>query len=286
MDIKNSTSKAAKVAYQGVDGSYSSMAALSYFAQRDMEVDLEGFDSFRSMLEAVSHGTCRYGVLPLENSTSGSINEAYDLLASSSLSIVGEIVREIHHCLLGLAGSETKKLKMIYSHPQALSQCSEFLYGLNHVVAQAYLDTAMAARKIIGEGSVSQGAIASEEVGQSLGLKVLERNLSNTKENYTRFVIVSRQNETQNRHLNCKTTLVFKTKHQHGALVDILSHFKTHRVNLSKLESRPQRESPWTYLFYVDLEGHRNDAHVCAALHKVERDTDFMYVLGSYNTFR
>ncbi len=271
------------VAYQGIAGAFSHLAATCHFDVTDSKVALQGYSSFREVVAAVLEGTASYGLLPIENTTVGSINEVYDLLATSDLSIVGEEVQTVNHCLLAIPGAPQDQLRRIRSHPpQALAQCSEFLRTLRHCLVEAYDDTAGAAKQVRLEADPSQGAIASEAAAHHYGLQILERGIANEEHNYTRFVVIAGTPASHPRGIPCKTSVVFAAPHEVGALASCLELLARHDLNLTKIESRPRPRAPWEYLFYLDFEGDARDDHVADVLRALAARTLFLKVLGSY----
>jgi chorismate mutase/prephenate dehydratase len=272
----------AVVAFQGVEGAYSQIAAEQHFAAWDGEIVCLGRPSFLELLQAVSGGSADYGMLPVENTTAGSINEAYDLLAQTSLAVVGEEVLRVEHCLVGLKGSELKQIRRVYSHPQALAQCSTFLSGLHDCAVLAFTDTALSVQKVRDEGDPAQAAIASDRAAMLYGLNVIARNVENQSDNFTRFMVVSRTPMTFDERIACKTSLIFSTPHEQGALVRCLNLLAERGLNLTKLESRPRLHSPFEYLFYVDFEGNLESQPVKQALAEMRNCTSWLKVLGCY----
>lgn len=270
------------VAYQGVEGAYSQSAGERHFASWDGEIETRGHDSFLAMLQAVASGAADYGMLPVENTTAGSINEAYDLLAQTNLAVVGEEVLRVEHCLVAMAEAKLDQIRRVYSHPQALAQCSLFLSGLEGCAVQSFTDTAMAVKKVRDEGDPSQAAVASERAAGLYGLKVLARNIENQKGNYTRFMVVARTPLKLDERIACKTSLIFSTRHEQGALVRCLNLLADHGLNLTKLESRPRPNSPFEYIFYVDFEGNVEGDSVRQALAGMREHTSSLKLLGSY----
>ncbi|MEK6642480.1 MAG: bifunctional 3-deoxy-7-phosphoheptulonate synthase/chorismate mutase [Planctomycetota bacterium] len=271
------------VAYQGTEGAYSHVAANRHFGPRGLEhVAYKGHDSFAEMLEAVRDHVADYAVLPIENTTAGSINESYDLLARMNLAVVGEEIIRVDHCLLALEEVPLSRIRRIYSHPKALDQCTDFLRELKHCQIESFANTAMAAKKIRDDQDLSQAAIASEEAARLYGLTVIRRDVANQKENYTRFVIVASEPVKLDLRIPGKTSILFATRHEEGALVDCLNILAADKLNLTKLESRPRPGTPWEYLFYVDFEGNIADPKVADALRKLAAKTNFLKVLGSY----
>jgi chorismate mutase/prephenate dehydratase len=285
IDRKNPQARAARkvmVAFQGADGAYSQIAAEQHFAAWGGAIESRGYHSFFAMLEAVSAGAADYGMLPVENTTAGSINDAYDLLAQTSLSVVGEEVLRVEHCLVGLPGAQIGDIRRVFSHPQALAQCSVFLSGLRDCAVQAFTDTAMSVQKVKDEGDPSQAGVASERAASLYGLSVLARNIENQKGNYTRFMVVARAPLRLDERIACKTSLIFSTRHEQGALVRCLNVLADRGLNLTKLESRPRPDSPFEYLFYVDFEGNLESAAVQQALAGMRQHTNYLKLLGCY----
>ncbi len=273
------------VAYQGTTSAYSYIAAHRHFGARGEGAPprCQGYASFGETLDAVARGEADYALLPVENTTAGSISEAYDLLARRQLALVGEEVLRIEHCLL-TTGPEVPlhALRRVLSHPQALAQCGRFLSSLPQCERTVYTDTAMAAEKVRDDGDSAQAAIASREAAERCGLHVLRRDVADQKSNYTRFVVVARAPVGCDARIPCKTSLLFATPHERGALMRCLSVFAAHGLNLTKLESRPRHNAPWEYLFFVDFEGNAADPHVEQALNALTQRTNLLRVLGSY----
>ncbi len=269
------------VGFQGGEGAYSHMCAQRFFSARKAAI-FRGYPDFRSMLEAVRDGGLAYAVLPIENTTAGSINESYDLLAEYDLRLVGEEVQRVEHCLIGLADVPLHRIRRIYSHPVALAQCRAFLASLPGCHAEASEDTALSVAKVKAEQDLSQAAIASEEAARIYGLPILRRHVQDQRENLTRMVIVAREDEPRDPRLPCKTSLVFATKHERGALARGIAVLSEHGLNLTKLESRPRPNTPWEYRFYLDFEGDIDDPNVAEALEQLGAETSYLRVLGCY----
>jgi chorismate mutase / prephenate dehydratase len=270
------------VGYQGTDGAWGHIAAQRHFGIRDQDVEYQAFDSFRELLEGVRSGAVKYGLLPIENTTAGSINEAYDLLARMDLALVGEEVQKVDHCLMALDDVPLDRIKRILSHPQAIAQCANFLAGMPHTHVESFANTALAARKVREDKDLSQAAIGSEEAARHWGLTVIARQITDHRENYTRFVVVAERPVVPDRRIACKTSLILTTKHKQGALVASLNVLADHGLNLTKLESRPRPGSPWEYVFYVDFEGNIQDENVERALQELTSHVIYLKVLGCY----
>lgn len=264
-----------KAAFQGEKGAFSEDAVLAFFGN----IETIACKSFSDIFEAVLKDKVDFGVVPVENSQAGSINETYDLLLSHPLNIFGEINMRINHCLVALPGTRLAEIKVVYSHPQALAQCQEFLNTLKVEIVPGY-NTAGSAKRIKEEGITSQAAIASRRAAQIYGLEIVAADIETNPNNYTKFFVISRKKAE--RAPKNKTSLVFSTKNVPGALYGILGAFATRNMNLSKLESRPSREKPWEYVFYVDFEGHVEDIICQEALAELIDKITFIKILGSY----
>jgi chorismate mutase / prephenate dehydratase len=271
-----------RVAYQGSEGAYGHQAACQHFAVSRRAVALKGYSTLRQLLEAVLEGHADRGVLPLENTTAGSVYEAYDLLLRLNLSIAGEEIVEVRHCLLGIADTPATSLRRVHSHPQALAQCSEFLNQLADCEQVPSPNTAEAAAHVRQLADPAQAAIASEEAAAQFGLHVLRHDIANQPVNYTRFVIVASAPIDCDPRIAAKVSLVLATRHDHGALASCLNIIADEGLSLTKLESRPRPGSPWEYVFYVDIEGHVAEPRMQAALTALAARTLFLKVLGCY----
>ena len=280
--VERSTRGANRVAFQGIEGSYSQLAARKYFAARSDGMEFVGTRSFADALAMAESGEAGYAFLPVENTTAGSINQTYDLLRQTALSVVGEEVLHVRHRLLGLAGAKEENLRRVLSHPQALAQCSRFLGTLDDVELVAFVDTAASAKQVSISNDASQAAIASSEAGEIYGLTVLREGIADQEENWTRFVVISGLEIELDPRIPAKTSLVFTTPHREGALAHCLHLLATHSVNLTKLESRPVPRRPWEYLFYADIEGAVVSDDVALAIAELRRECPYLRVLGSY----
>ncbi len=280
--IKRLPTTPLRVAYQGVEGSFSHLTAQRHYRGLGKPILLTGFETFREAAESVRTGTDDMALLPIENSTAGSINETYDLLAEGGLTINAEAISRVSHCLLGLAGAKVESLRAVISHPQALLQCEDFLRSHPHIRSRAEFDTAGAARKVKEQRDPTLAAIASESAARVFALEVIERDIQTQASNFTRFVEVAREPATCPPEVPCKTSLLLATGHRPGDLADVLRHFASRTINLTKLESRPVPDRPFQYQFYLDLEGHANSAALVDALDAIKEHTRELRILGTY----
>ena len=265
------------VAFQGERGAFGDEAARAYFGKQTAAVPCKSFvDVFR----AVAAGEVEHGLVPVENSQSGSINEVYDLLRQHDLFVIGEISHAVNQCLLCLPGQQLGDIRRVISHPQALAQCDAYLRELNVEVVATY-DTAGSAKMVREENLLNVAAIASAGAAELYELEILAPNIQTIKDNYTRFIALGRE-PAPRRDGAAKTMLVMATAHQPGSLHKCLGVLAEKNINLLKLESRPSRNRVWEYVFYLDFEGHRDDPLVRSALADLAGYTTFCKILGSF----
>ena len=277
-------SGAVKIAIQGIEGSFSHLAAKKFFGDSSFELVFNSFNDFEAVIESVESDESDYAILPIENTTSGSINEVYDGLLSSNLSIVGEELFQVKHCLLGLEEIPLNKIQKIYTHYQAARQCSKFLYSLNKTQVEFLDDTAKSILKIIDSGKPEYAAIASKEAAELLGVKVLREEIANQAGNYTRFLVCSKNQIVVDKRIPTKTSLVLATAHKAGSLVEALSVFKEFGINMTKLQSRPIIGNPWEEKFYLDFEGNLSDPNVQKLIDELGKHTRYLKILGCYQS--
>ncbi|MGL4641393.1 MAG: chorismate mutase [Shewanella sp.] len=270
------------IAYLGARGSYSYLAASRYCQRRQVEMLDLGCQSFDEIVQAVESGHADYGFLPIENTSSGSINEVYDVLQHTSLAIVGETTIEVSHCLLGKAGTKVSDIKTIYAHPQPISQCSRYLSQHKELRLEYCSSSAEAMEKVNQLADNSAAAIGSLEGGALYQLESIETGLANQKINQSRFIVVARKAVAVPEQLPAKTTLIMATGQKAGALVEALLVLKAHQLNMSKLESRPIPGTPWEEMFYLDIDANIASEAMQAGLKQLERITRFIKVLGCY----
>ena len=271
-----------RIAYQGVEGSYSHLAAQRRYAGRAGGALLTGHDTFRSAAESVLHGAADLALLPIENTTAGSINETYDLLADGRLHITGEVVASIEHCLLALPGVKLDDIRVVISHPQALAQCQAFFAQHPHLSAKPELDTAGSARRVAQTGDRTLAAIASAAAAKTYGLAILAEGIQTSAGNATRFVEIGLRPAPVPEEARAKTSLLLALSDRPGALGEVLMRFAAQGLSLTKLESRPIPHAPFTYRFYVDVLGHVASAPFQAVLDEIRPLTAELHVLGTY----
>lgn len=271
------------IAFQGERGAYSEQAILGALNQYNHQNDVNVLPcgSFSAITHAVETGQADYAMLPLENSSAGSVLPAYDALLGCSLCIVGEYYQAVHHCLLGNPGSELTAIKTAFSHPQALAQSAEFLKS-HGIAPDVFVDTAGSAKALAQTPNLEKAAIASALCAKIYGLKILAKNIEDLTDNQTRFVLLSKKKKPfiANKDIR-KTSLIFSLKNESGQLHDILSLFAKEQMNLSKIESRPDRKSPFCYQFILDFE-HADSAQTKETLLKVQNKVSHYRWLGTY----
>jgi chorismate mutase/prephenate dehydratase len=272
--------KELSIAFLGPLGTYSEEAALKQFGLGRGAVVCGSIDEVFRTLEA---NQADYGVVPVENSTEGAIGITLDLLLSSPLKICGEITLPIHHCLLSKQ-DDISQISHVFSHSQSLSQCHEWLNKtLPSAQREAVTSNARAAQMIhdlVSTDGTFAAAIASKRAAELFNLNILAENIEDDAKNTTRFLVLGKHDVAASG--TDKTSIVMTTKNKPGAMIDLLEPLSRHGVSMTKLESRPSRQSLWDYVFFVDIEGHQTDAKVQAALQELQSRASFLKVLGSY----
>ena len=268
-----------RVVYQGVAGAYSEMAALTFFGK---EARCQGLARFEDVFEAVHRGEADYAVLPIENSSTGSISQVYDLLAKYGHYIVGEQVVKVEHCLLAPQGATLDTVREVYSHEQGLRQCADFLKAHPAWKGIARLNTAEAGRYVAGSGDVTKAAICPRRAAALYGLEILAEHISLSESNYTRFVVVSPVMERRSG--SDKVSALFVLPHRSGSLHEIMTIFAVNGLNMMKLESRPIVGRSWEYLFFVDFTGDLADPAMDGVLRELSQTAESLRVLGNYRT--
>lgn len=269
----------ARVVYQGVEGAYSHGASLQVFGA---DADVHSVPTFEAAMEAVAEDRADYAVLPIENSRAGAVGDVYDLLMKYDNVIVAETYLRVQHCLLALPGADMSKIRTVYSHPQGLMQCASFLEQHREIRQVSQSNTALSAKKVVEDQDPSCGAIASELAGRLYGLKVLQRGISDDRNNTTRFIIVQKK-KTYLEDAK-KISICVETEHVSGALYNQLSHFIFNGLNMTKIESRPIPGKAWEYRFYIDFEGSLSSPEVQNALYGLEKEASRLKILGNYST--
>ena len=273
-----------RVSFQGERGAYSEVASFSFFGR--MKIETIPCPTFADTLKNTESDVSDYSILPIENSLEGSVGESNDLLLSTKLNAVGEIYHRIHHCLIG-TGS-VRDIDTVYSHTQALGQCRQFIQENSLGTIPTY-DTAGSVKIIKDLNKNSVACIASKNAAEIFDVPVIQEGVEDNANNYTRFLIFSRENNEQlvqngSKAENSKTSIIFSVKHEAGTLYQIIKEFYQNKINLTKIESRPDKNTPWQYNFYVDFVGHQDDSLIKDVLQKLRNHSTFLKILGSYPT--
>lgn len=264
------------VGFQGVPGAFSQKALDTYFGPHTKK---QHYDHFKDVFEALKNDEIDYGIVPLENSSTGAINDNYDAMRDYDFYIVGEQSLSVSQHLLGIKGSHLENIQEVYSHPQGLLQTSLFLEK-HHIQPHTYENTAMAAKFVASLNNPHIGAIASSQAAKLYNLDILQENVQNVSNNATRFIIFGKRLEISD-DSSC-ISIVFTLPHQVGALYQITKIINDYAINMLRIESRPLLETPWEYYFYVDLEGSLKNPSMIQALQDIKAHTQTMRVLGNY----
>ncbi len=266
----------AMVACQGVEGAYSGQACEKLFKYPIVSYFKTWFD----VVNAVEKGLCKYGVLPIENSTAGSVNEVYDLMAKNNFYIVKSFRLKINHCLLGNKGATLDGIKEIYSHEQAINQCSEFLRQHSNIKVKVCENTAVAAKMVMESGRTDVAAISSENCRDLYGMVLLSDNIQNKDNNYTRFICISKDLEIYPG--ADKTSFVLTLPHYPGSLYHTLARFYALGINVNKIESRPMQNKDFEFMFYFDMSVSVYDNAFYEILEQLKGECEYFQYLGSY----
>ena len=264
-----------KIAFFGPQATYTHLAAIKQFG---LSADLIPVKSISDVFDEVERGEANYGVVPIENSTEGIVTHTLDVFVDSNLQIVAEVMLEISHCLLSKGGM-MEDVKKVYSHPQPIAQCRNWLAkNLPNVPVMETASTATAAQMVAED--LEAAAIASEFAASIYDLKIVKKRIEDNVNNFTRFLVIGRKSPEKSG--SDKTSVMFAVKDESGALYRMLEPFSKHNINLTKIESRPMKTRAWEYLFFLDMEGHYSEPHVKEAIDELSKICMFVKVLGSY----
>jgi chorismate mutase/prephenate dehydratase len=268
------------VGFQGVSGSFSQQALFEYFGTN---IKTKAVEEFEDIFIELKNKRIDYGVLPLENSSTGGISDAYDLLNKYNLYIVGEVCLKVNQNLLGIKGSKIQDITEVYSHPQAFEQSRDFLKNYPEWKLIPYHNTAMSAEFTKTQNSKWIGSIASDKAAELYGLDILQENINSNSTNTTKFVIIGRELMVDER--SNKISIVLSTAHRAGYLYNVLRYFAENNINLLKLESRPIKDKPWEYFFHIDFEGNLKDETLKSAMDAIKNNSKYFKLLGNYKAF-
>lgn len=268
--------KQMNIVYQGLEGAYSSIAAREYFSGENHFYHVQRFEE---AIYEIQEGRADYAVIPIDNSSAGMVVDTYDLLSEHAVYIVGEYFLNINHNLIGLQEANPEDIRLVYSHPQALMQCKEYIKEKGFIPIEC-LNTAIAANLVAQEKDITKAAIASKEAADINGLKVLDTKINRNEENTTRFIVLTK--EKIYRKDAKKISIEFTLPHRFGSLHNILGAFVFNGINMIKIESRPMKEKAWQYRFFVDIEGNLSDMAILNALTQLKEETESLKILGNY----
>ncbi len=275
-------SKSTRIAFLGPKGSWSHLAARLYAESHLQDITESSCMNFDKIIEQVETKQADYAILPIENTTSGSINEVYDLLQHTRLSAVGEITVPIEHCLLASGTADLSQIETVYSHPQPFQQCSLFINQFSHWNIEYTESSAAAMKKVADINSPHVAALGSETGGELYGLHTIKSKIANQQHNITRFIILARKAIEVAPQIAAKTTLILATGQQAGALAEALLVLRQHNLIMCKLENRPIYGNPWEEMFYIDVLGNLRTEAMQNALRELAVKSRFLKVLGCY----
>jgi len=263
-----------KVSFQGEHGAYSESAAKKFFKDK---IETIPSNSFEDALKMTEDEKSDYSILPVENSIEGTVGQSIDAITHIKLYAIGEKYFKVEHCLIGTGKLED--IQTVYSHPQALGQCSDFIQNKKLKTVPAY-DTAGSVKIIKEMNDIHSAAIASNDAGDLYDIPIVKRGIENNSNNYTRFLVFSKQNSIES--TEDKTSIIFSVKHEPGALHQILKEFDNNDINLTKIESRPNKNKNWEYNFFVDFLGHYSNSKIKLVLDTISKNIIFLKIIGSY----
>ncbi|MBD5087493.1 MAG: prephenate dehydratase [Clostridiales bacterium] len=267
-----------KVACFGDKGSYTEQAMEEFFG----DDDIEGINkkTFSEVIEALQSGEVDYGVLPIENSSTGGISDIYDLLVKSNAYIIGEHEIKVEQALIGIPGTPIDKIRKVFSHEQGIMQCKNFLKQYPDMEVEVYESTSGSVRRVKEEGDSTHAAISSERAAKYYGLEVLQANINQESNNSTRFIIITKQRVCMES--GKKISICFEIAHESGTLYNMLAHFIFNGLNLTKIESRPIEGKKWEYRFFVEFEGNLKEPGVQNALQGLKEESNAFYLFGNF----
>ena len=269
------------VGYQGVAGSFGNEAMLKYFKNIK---EAKSYEKFEEVFKAVESGEIEYGILPVENSSTGGIGTVEDLLKEYNLYIVGEECIKISQNLVGIKGATVDDIKEVYSHPQGFEQSTKFFDKHKNYNLIPYSNTAISAKLVSDLKDKSKAAIASERAAKLYDLKIIKKDVNDLKNNYTRFIVIGRDLECDE---TCdKVSILFSIEDTSGGLYNLIRDIKEFCLNMSKIESRPNRNNPWNYIFFVDFDGNLFDENIKQAVNVIARNSKYFKLLGCYRDIK
>ncbi len=282
LEKDSATNGTIQLALLGDDTSYSAIAAGNHFSTKSQKYQAKFYNNFQSIFQAVANGDCNYALVPIENTSSGNIPEIHDLILDYQVKVIGEEKLRVKHCLIGLENATLESVREVYSHPQALIQSKEFLNKNSHINTHFRSSTSSALKLVEEYNNPKIAAIASEEAALSSGLQILANGINSFKDNFTRFILISKSSVKVPEKIPAKTSLLLVTKQQAGSLAECLSIISHSNINMTKIESRPITNKPWQERFYIDIEGNLASPEIQEAIHKLEVAASDLDIIGCY----
>ena len=279
--IETKNEKQGKIGFFGVPGSFCEEAMIKYFGHIE---NANSYDEFEDIFLAVKNDEIKYGVLPIENSSTGAISQVYDFLYKYGFYIVGEECIKINQHLIGIRGTSLENIKEVYSHPQGFQQSTEFLRNYSAWKLIPFHSTAESVKLVSDFNDKSKAAIASKRAASIYDLEVIKENINNQSENSTRFIVISKNLETDS--TSNKISVVFSLEHKAGTLYKLLRHFAENNINMMKIESRPMEKGAWKYFLYIDFEGNLESEKVATALKLIEQSSAYFKLIGGYRKYK
>ena len=277
VDISHYKPNDLKIGYQGVKGSFSEEAMISFFGENNKSLN---YEKFEDVFISLKNDEIDYGILPFENSCTGAITSVYDLISKYGFYIVGEECIKINQNLVGVKDATVDDIKEVYSHPQGFEQSKNFLRNHEDFKLIYFYNTAISAKHVSKLNDKSKAAIASSRAAKIYNLDILAKNIHDNNNNHTKFVIISKNLESSKE--SNKITVSFSLENRAGSLYNLLGHFVKNNLNMIKIESRPSNGELWEYVLYVDLEGNINDEKVKNAIKLIKEETRYFKLLGCY----
>ncbi|MGL4849315.1 MAG: prephenate dehydratase [Clostridium sp.] len=274
---KRVITKESKIGFQGVRGSFAEEALLKYFGEENYS---KNYEEFEDVFKGIEEGEIDYGIIPVENSSTGGISEVHDLLVKYDFHIVGEVSIKIEQCLMGIKEATIEDIDEVYSHSQGFAQSSKFLKKYDHLKLIPFHNTATSAKLVADLKDESKGAIGSKRAAELYGLSIIEKDINDSNDNHTRFIVISKEllkEEGAN-----KISVVFSLEDKAGTLCSLLESFSEHNINMLRIESRPTKHGNWKYFLYVDFEGSLENEIVLRALDGIKGSSEYFKVLGWY----
>ena len=269
-----------KMGYTGVPGSFAHEVLMDLV--EETHLDIYNYNTHEDLVEGVASGEVDYGVIPIENSSTGEVRDSIDLIKEKDVFIVGEIALKIKQNLLGIKGSKIEDIRYVYSHEQALMQCSKFLKEHDNWELKPYSNTATSAELIKKENNKQNACVANIKTKDIFDLELLAEGINNNKENYTRFVIISQKLEVSEN--SNKISIVTATEHKAGSLFKLLEIFSNEKLNMVSIKSRPMQNKTWEYYFYIDFDGNLNDENVIKSFENIKNKVSYLKILGNYRS--